>query len=291
MKFGGVMGESKYKVLKSIPKEYIPKTSFISQPVSVSEIQKIMAYDRLNFPVIIKPDVGERGKDVELIRNEEELVAYLTGKTFDLIVQEYIHGGMELGIMYHRLPGAKKGEVTSVVQKGYLSVTGEGKSTLGQLIKNEFRAKGRLDYLLKKFEKFTDKVLHEGEKMYIEPIGNHCRGTTFFDATNLIDHRLNEVFDQISLQISGFYYGRFDLKVPTLDDLYTGKNIKIFELNGVSSEVAHVYDPDYKLIQAYREIARHMKYIYLIAKKNHELDVPYDPLLKFLKDLKNHLKK
>lgn len=291
MKFGGVMGESKYKVLKSIPKEYIPKTSFISQPVSVSEIQKIMAYDRLNFPVIIKPDVGERGKDVELIRNEEELVAYLTGKTFDLIVQEYIHGGMELGIMYHRLPGAKKGEVTSVVQKGYLSVTGDGKSTLGQLIKNEFRAKGRLDYLLKKFEKFTDKVLHEGEKMYIEPIGNHCRGTTFFDATNLIDHRLNEVFDQISLQISGFYYGRFDLKVPTLDDLYTGKNIKIFELNGVSSEVAHVYDPDYKLIQAYREIARHMKYIYLIAKKNHELDVPYDPLLKFLKDLKNHLKK
>ena len=291
MKFGGVMGESKYKVLKSIPKEYIPKTSFISQPVSVSEIQKIMAYDRLNFPVIIKPDVGERGKDVELIRNEEELVAYLTGKTFDLIVQEYIHGGMELGIMYHRLPGAKKGEVTSVVQKGYLSVTGDGKSTIGQLIKNEFRAKGRLDYLLKKFEKFTDKVLHEGEKMYIEPIGNHCRGTTFFDATNLIDHRLNEVFDQISLQISGFYYGRFDLKVPTLDDLYTGKNIKIFELNGVSSEVAHVYDPDYKLIQAYREIARHMKYIYLIAKKNHELDVPYDPLLKFLKDLKNHLKK
>ena len=120
--------------------------------------------------------------------------------------------------------------------------------------------------------------------------GNHCRGTTFYNANKLINGQLNEVINKIALQIEGYFYGRFDLKVPNLQDLYAGKNIKILELNGVSSEVAHIYDPDYKLIPAYRDIARHMKYIAKIARKNHELGVPYDSLSQFLKDLRHHLK-
>ena len=128
------------------------------------------------------------------------------------------------------------------------------------------------------------------KKLYLEPIGNHCRGTTFYDAHHLINDKLNQVFDKIALEIHGFYYGRFDIKVPSLEDLYHGKNIIIFELNGVSSEVAHVYDPNYKLIQAYKDIAANMKIISLIAKKNHDNGHPYDSLWKFLIDLRKHLK-
>lgn len=289
MKYGGVMGESKFKVLQSIPKDFIPKSILLKAPVSMNIVLDKLMAEGFSFPVILKPDVGERGRGVEVIHNDKELAAYLIGKTEDVIVQDYITGGLEFGVFYHRLPLKANGVVTSMVKKGFLTVTGDGKATLRQLIEAEIRARSRLDYLLNKFENEVERVLLDGEIVNLEPIGNHCRGTTFFNANEFINDTLNEVFNKITLQIEGFYYGRFDLKVPSLHDLYEGKNIKIFELNGVSSEVAHVYDPDYKLIQAYRDIARHMKYIYLIAKKNHELGLEYDSVWRFLMDLRRHL--
>ena len=290
MKYGGVMGESKYKVLSSIPKKYIPKSILITRSTSISNIQKIIDQELFSYPFIMKPDVGERGKDVEIIHSAQELKSYLKDKAFDLIVQEFVDYDLEFGVLYHRLPGASQGKVTSLVQKGFLTVTGDGKSNLNELISKEIRAKNRLDYLQNKFGYELEKVLPLEEKMRLESIGNHCRGTTFHNANHLINESLTDVFNQISLEIEGFFYGRFDLKVPSLDDLYHGRNIKILELNGVSSEVAHVYDPDYKLIQAYKDIGLHMNFIYQIARKNHALGVKYDSLWTFLTDLRKHLK-
>lgn len=291
MKYGGVVGESKFKVLASIPKEYLPKTVFITRSTSFSSIINMIALAQIDYPFVMKPDVGERGKDVEIIHTKEELQSYLKNKSFDLIAQEYITHPMELGIMYHRMPGALQGEVTSVVQKGFLSVTGDGRRNLKELISNEIRAKNRLGYLQEKFKKELDFVLRDGESKYLEPIGNHCRGTTFHNANHLINDSLQKVLNNISLNIEGFYYGRFDLKVPSADDLYRGKNVKILELNGVSSEIAHVYDPNYKLFRAYKDIAVHMLYIYQIAVKNHAAGIQYAPLRSFLRDLKNHISK
>ena len=291
MKYGGVMGESKFKVLNSIPPELTPKTILLKAPISISKIYELIELCQFDFPFIIKPDIGERGKDVELIHNEEELVDYLRGKSFDLNIQEYIDEGLEFGIMYHRIPGEDKGEITSIVEKGFLSVTGNGISTLSQLIEKEIRASSRLEYLMDKFKKDAERIVPFGETVNLEPIGNHCRGTTFYNANKLINNQLNEVFDGIAKKIEGYFYGRFDLKVPSLEDLYAGRNIKIIELNGVSSEITHIYDPGYRLIAAYRDVAKHMNLIYMIAKKNHSLGVPYDSLKQFLKDLKSHLSK
>lgn len=291
MKYGGVIGESKSKILSSIPSQYLPETSYIPRNTSYSSILKVIETENIEYPFIIKPDIGERGKDVEVIRTEGELKTYLVHKTQDLIIQEYIDYELELGILYYRFPNEKKGQITSIVQKDFLSVTGDGKRNIRELIVNEIRAISRLDYLNKKFEDELDAILVDSEKRYLEPIGNHCRGTTFYNGNHLINEKLNLIFDKIALKIHGFNYGRFDIKVPTLDDLYNGKNIKILELNGVSSEVAHIYDPKYKLIQAYKDIAANMNIIALIAKKNHELGNGYDPLGRFLIDLIVHLKK
>lgn len=291
MKYSGVMGESKYKVLRSIPEKYIPKTVLLQAPIGKFKVQEIVNKKGFSYPFIIKPDVGERGKDVELLHSEADLVHYLHGKSFDLNIQEFIGEGLEFGVMYHRMPGEDRGEVTSVVEKGFLTVVGDGVATLEQLIKREIRASSRLDYLLNKHEKEANKIIPQGKAIKLEPIGNHCRGTTFFNANKLINEQLNVIFNKIALQVDGFYYGRFDLKVPTLEDLYDGRNIKIIELNGVSSEVAHIYDPDYKLLDAYRDVARHMRIIYKIASINHSQGFRYDSLRLFLIDLKNHLTK
>ncbi len=291
MKYGGVIGDSKSKVLSSIPSEYLPKTIFITRSTSFSNILKVIENGNIEYPFIIKPDVGERGKDVEMIRSENELKTYLVHKIHDLNIQEYIDYDLEFGILYHRFPNENKGQITSIVQKGFLSITGDGKRNMRELIANEIRANARLDYLNNKFKNELEDILIDGEKKYLELIGNHCRGTTFYNGHHLINEKLNLVFDDIALKIDGFNYGRFDIKVPSLDDLYNGKNIKIIELNGVSSEVAHIYDPKYKLLSAYRDIAANMKIISLIAKKNHGLGNEYDPLGRFLNDLITHLKK
>jgi hypothetical protein len=291
MKYGGVIGDSKYKVLSLIPEQYLPNSIFIPRSTSFSRIEKIIRHGEIDYPLIIKPDIGERGKDVEIMKSAVDLKSYLKNKSDDLIIQEYVSHGLEFGILYHRFPSEKKGRITSIVEKSFLTVTGDGKQSLLELMSTQIRATGRLEYLHEKFKNELAGILPEGKKINLEPIGNHCRGTTFYDAHLLINDQLNEVFDEIALEIHGFHYGRFDIKVPTLEDLYNGENIKIFELNGVSSEVAHIYDPDYKLVQAYKDIAANMKIIARIAKKNHLAGQAYDPLGTFLKDLIFHLKK
>jgi len=59
----------------------------------------------------------------------------------------------------------------------------------------------------------------------------------------------------------------------------------------VSSEIAHIYDPDYKLIKAYKDVFDHMKYIYDIAKINHKNGVVYDKLWTFLIELRKHIRR
>jgi hypothetical protein len=290
MKYGGVMGESKYKVLSMIPAQYIPKTLFITRSTSFSRILAAIKENEISYPFIIKPDVGERGKGVEMINGEPELESYLIGKTNDLLIQEYVDYALEFGILYYRIPGEKKGRITSAVQKGFLTISGDGKSSLLDLMSSQIRAVGRLGYLKEKFKNKLDTILAVGEKMNLEPIGNHCRGTTFYNAQYLIDGQLNNVFDKIALKIQGYYYGRFDIKVPSIEDLYTGENIMILELNGVSSEVAHIYDPEYKLIRAYKDIASNMKIISQIARINHYTGISYDTLGTFLNDLRKHLR-
>ena len=106
-----------------------------------------------------------------------------------------------------------------------------------------------------------EEVIKAGEKRILEPIGNHCRGTKFLDDNHLINSQIDKIFDKIALPIDGFHFGRFDMKVKSIEDLYEGKNIRIMELNGVSSEPGHIYDPKNTLWAAYRDLAHHWKII------------------------------
>jgi hypothetical protein len=129
------------------------------------------------------------------------------------------------------------------------------------------------------------------EKLVLEPIGNHCRGTKFLNGNYLINSNLVQVFDKIAKPIDGFYIGRFDLKVNSIEDLNDGLNIKIMELNGVSSEPAHIYDPTTFIFKAYQALFNHYKLIFIIAKQNIELGNQYVPFWLVWKQIKMHLSK
>ena len=113
-----------------------------------------------------------------------------------------------------------------------------------------------------------DCIPKAGENIELVPIGNHCRGATFYNGNSLIDEKLEAEFDKVNHQMNGVYFGRFDIKCRSIDLLKQGQDYKILEINGVGAEPAHIYDPDYRLFQAFKDILNQWKIIYQISLHN-----------------------
>ena len=276
MKHGGFTDYSKYKVLAAIDKNYLPKTEFLTH-ASVSAVKELMQSSGISYPIILKPDIGERGFGVEKIDTDQGLEKYFKhhSKIEDLILQEYVGYTIELGVMYSRKASEASGQISSVVMKQFLTITGDGIHKLEYLFKNDSRAKFYADSLLELYTTELNLVLKNQETKELVAIGNHCRGTMFLDANHLINDQLLDVFDAIAIPIKGYHFGRFDLRVNSLEDLYQGKNIKIMELNGAASEPAHIYDPNMSLLKAYRHLFAHWQRLFEISVENHHKGVPY----------------
>jgi hypothetical protein len=285
MYLGGLIGESKSAILEAIPNYYLPNTIYLNKHENVEAVLGKMAKAAIQFPVVIKPDVGERGKGVAKIKDVVALENYLAQQQTKLIVQAFSTYPIELGVLYYRFPNGKQSGITSIVSKSFLTVTGDGESTLQTLIQHEKRAQPRLEYLFNEFKNRLGEVLPAYETLLLEPIGNHCRGTAFNNANHLITPKLVTVFDNIAKQINGFYIGRFDLKVNSLDELKEGKGIHILELNGVTSEPAHIYDPNEGLISNYKALFQHWQLVYQIAKQNKQRGVQFATLQSVLLEL------
>lgn len=274
IEMGGMFGESKADILNKIPAPVKAKTILIRANSSFDRLLEAMNDAGLDFPVIFKPDLGERGYRVSRIHTREEARVYQSTFRHDFLVQELVELPLEFGVFYKRLPSAAEGRVFSIVGKELLRVQGDGKRTLQQLILNYDRAKLQWPRLKQHHALQLHTVLAPGEWKTLNPIGNHCLGTTFLDFNHLISPALNKSFDEISKQISGFYYGRFDLRTASLEDLVNG-NVKIMELNGCGAEPAHIYQPGYPFWKAVVEMLRHWKSIFDIAIENRARGIPF----------------
>ncbi|MCG8318576.1 MAG: hypothetical protein MI921_03675 [Cytophagales bacterium] len=283
---GGMLGESKIKILNTIAPELIPETMYFQPGTSKFQLLAVLKKNGVDFPFILKPDIGERGSFVEKIKNEDDLDRYLKQIKIPFLAQEYIDFPIEMGVFYYRYPSNPKGKVSSIVLKQMLNVTGDGKKTIRELILMNPRAKLQLAALEKSLGSDLDEVLANGEERELESIGNHCRGTAFLNGNYLINDQLNEVFDKISKSIEGFYFGRYDLRCSSLEDLYRGTGIKIMELNGAGSEPGHIYHPGTSIWIAYRDIFHHLEVLLKISKENHRLGVPYMTLATGIREIK-----
>jgi len=280
-----MLGESKFDILMGLPEALTPKTVLADKHITVPAALDLMKQHNLQFPVILKPDIGERGWQVEKIANENELEAYLIANNVDILFQEYIDLPLELGIFYYRFPDKKTGQITSVVKKKMLEITGNGYSTIKAIMYSIPRAKLQIETFEKDMPEVLTNVPARGEKIELMPIGNHCRGTTFLNANNLISSELTTVFDAISDKIEGFYFGRFDIRCASKEALYKGE-MKIMELNGAGSEPGHIYHPGARLIDAYKSLFSHWKALFLISRMNNKRGIPYLSFLEGLRVIK-----
>jgi hypothetical protein len=288
IELGGFFGESKIDILNQILPTYLPIMFPVNPHIPIAQINNLIQKHRIVFPLIVKPNVGERGNNVEKINSFKELEKYHSSAKFEYIIQEFIDFEIELGVLFYRLPNQKNGLVSSVTIKEFLTVTGNGKSTLLKLMEQNTRARFQINPIKNKLGEKINDILPANKILLLEPIGNHCRGTRFINGNHFINEKLHKVFNTISKNMDGFYYGRFDLKVKSLEDLYAGKNIKIMELNGASSEPGHIYDTSVGIINAYKTIAFHWNVLAEIAIQNKQKGIRPVTFTKIIKTSYRH---
>ncbi len=274
---------SKMEILNLIPKQYKPTTVFVPYAQSFVEVVTNITNNNLSYPMVAKPDIGGMGRKVQIVHTQQELAHYHTNVDEAYMVQELVDYPLEFGLFYYHIPDTNEYGISSLVQKGFLHVIGDGKQNVAQLMEANQRANTQLERFRKDKNKLLEYTPAIGEQVDLEMIGNHCRGTQFIDARHLINDTMIANFHKISSSIPGFYYGRYDLKVPSIEDLRNGTNIKIMELNGMNTAPAHIYDANSRLRDAYKTLAYHAKLVYRIAKVQLAKGVKPTPLLELFK--------
>jgi len=184
------------------------------------------------------------------------------------------------------MPNEKKGHVISITGKKFMEITGDGVKSIRQLMETNYRYSLQIERL--STQRNLEEVLPIGNKLLLEPIGNHCRGTEFTNENHLINERVSEQFTRIADRMDGFYFGRFDLKAKREIDLETGEFLHIMEVNGTTSEAGHIYSKGFGVWNAYRVIFSQMKLIYTIGLANHRRGIAYSPFKEFTSTVWNH---
>lgn len=291
--FGGMDGEPKKEMHDLLPSEYRPNYFNVSPKQDFSVVMEELKESKINFPLIVKPEIGGQGILFRKIDNEEHLKKYHTQVPVEYFIQEYVSYPLEVSLFHYRLPNEKKGTISGFLQKIPMQVTGNGKNTLKELIGYNAKSKIRLEEIRIKHEENFNKIIPEGEKYMLSYAGNHNRGAQFIDLKGEINENLVNMLDTISLGINDFFYGRYDIMCNSIEDLKKGKNFYILEYNGCGAEPNHFYDTGYTLLNAYREILKHWKVLFKISRYNHLQGIPYWPFLKgirFRKQTKDYFK-
>ncbi|MBO9632744.1 MAG: hypothetical protein J7578_06465, partial [Chitinophagaceae bacterium] len=205
---GGFLNESKQEIAPMIPAAWHPNTVFFSIPCNGDIVIHELERNGLRFPLIGKPNVGGRGRGVKVLKDESDVRAYVSTAFLDFHIQEYVPYKNEVGIFYCRYPNQERGCITGIVEKEFMSVTGNGQHSIRELLLQNKRA---LMYM-QSFENIhgdeLGTILPNGEKRVISPFGNHSRGALFLDISHRSDEAFTHTIDTLCRQIPDFYYGR-----------------------------------------------------------------------------------
>lgn len=289
-----LIGESKWDILSRLPADsIIPSALVPPAPLDdrLADLFRTMAGRAWQFPLILKPNVGERGAGVRLIRTADHARAYLADHTGPVLAQTFHPGPFEAGIFYVRDPGSPRGRIFSITDKHFPAVTGDGRSTLRALIWRHPRYRVQARVFLDRLGSGADRVPPVGERIGLAVAGNHCQGTMFTDAAHLITTDLTDSIDRIARSLDGFAFGRFDVRYDDTAEFRCGRAFRIVELNGVLSESTNIYDPSFGFWHAQRILRDQWRLAYAIGADSRRLGAPALGPAQALRQVRSHLRR
>jgi pimeloyl-ACP methyl ester carboxylesterase/membrane protein DedA with SNARE-associated domain len=268
---GGVVGEAKFDILARLaPTAIVPSAVIEPGELSqrVEQLRQAIESGGWTFPLILKPNAGQRGAGVKRVNDGADAEKYLQANPVAVLAQTYHPGPFEAGVFYYRIPGEATGHIFSITDKRFPVVTGDGRSTLEQLIWRHPRYRMQAGTFLTRHANEKGRVLAANEEFRLALAGNHCQGTLFCDGAALLTPELERAVDAIVQPFDGFFIGRFDIRYSDVAEFRAGRGLAVVELNGVTSESSNLYDPSWSLLAAYRTLFRQWALIYRIGDEN-----------------------
>ena len=272
MPSGGFVLDSKADILRELESsgrvaafDVIP--AGLPEPERLERLRSIISEKGLTYPIVLKPDLGERGSGVLIARNEVSCATYLRSADEDIIAQKHIPG-VEYGVFYERSPEHENGRITGITHKATTTIAGDGESTLERLILADKRAVAQAPIFLEIHQNRLQEIIPAGENISLNLIGTHSRGSLFLDACHVSTPAMEAAIDAASKHFPGFCFGRYDIRCPSLEALQSGEEFHIVELNGATSEPTHIYDPRHSILYAWKTLASQWIRAYKIAAAN-----------------------
>lgn len=310
---GGMVGESKHAIMSKLVRPgshpAILTTVLIEEHPDVewraSRVLEAMARQPAlaAFPLIIKPDSGQRGFGVKVVRAAGELPGYFRVMTRAAIVQPFHPGPGECGVLWIRCadglagrtprPG-RSGFIYSVTGKEFPEITGDGRRTLEQLIYAHRRYRRQADIFLERFAAERSRVPAAGERIRLALSGNHCQGTLFRDGADLLTAALERTIDDLAAGFgagdpaAALDFGRFDLRYESAAALARGEGFAIVELNGATGESTNLYDPARSLWWSYRVLFGQWRHLYELGAARRALGARPMGWLELLRAIRQH---
>ena len=230
-------------------------------------------------PVIVKPDAGQRGFGVRIVRSEAEFRAALRAARAPVVVQRYAPGACEVGLFFIRDPGTD-GRLFSICEKHLPSAVGDGRSTLRELIARHPRLRLQEEVFFARLGdqpgNQLDRIPAAGEVIALGIAGNHAQGCLFVDGERLRTPALEAWLRRACAPADGaqrgfkhgFNYGRLDVRFDSEADCMAGVGGVILEANGITSESTNMYDPSLGAFKAWAIMRAHWRAAFLIGAAN-----------------------
>ena len=266
---GGLVGESKSEILAGLSGagDRIATWMLLTQGNPTKCLAAVNQFAATHgYPVVLKPDVGERGTGVVIVKNAGEMADILNRQTEALIAQTYISGA-EYGVFYYRHPKAARGEILAITDKRMVGVTGDGRSTLEELILSDERTVCMAGFFLKMFRVRLDEIPLAGECVMLTELGTHSKGALFLDGAQLLTPELHDEVERVSRTFEGFYFGRYDVRAAS-EQAFRHGDFKVIELNGLTSEATSIYDPSHSVWFGWRMLFRQWQLAFEIGVAN-----------------------
>jgi len=268
---GGFVGESKSAILARLAGPGTLVSVRIDEggtEARLADVRQLIEAGDFELPIVLKPDAGQRGVGVRLVRSLDEARSYFAQQPGPAVMQPYHPGPYEAGVFYYRRPGEARGRIFSITDKRFPVIVGDGHSTLEDLIWHHPRYRLQAHVFLARYAALREYVVPAGEPFGLGMAGNHAQGALFLDGAHLWTPALEARIDEIARRMPGFYIGRFDIRYADPDAFRRGEDLAVVELNGVTSESTNIYDPSSSLWKAWGVLCRQWTLVFEIGAAN-----------------------
>jgi DNA-directed RNA polymerase subunit L len=273
----GLLGTPKNEINERLSEDFRPRNLFLKKsPESRDELDKMFAGkygEKIKFPVVFKPAVGERASFFECLQ-ESEVDNFLKEKagTENVLFEEFADTKSEFGLSWTRDPDTGEFEIDSLVEKKFPTVTGDGQRKIGELVEAKLAELNLEEEKAEKIRKWNrhhaEQILPAGEEIVISRAASISFGTKFQKIKiDKKDPSLINLLKKMIVKKDGVYAGRFDLRADDLENLKNG-NVKIIEMNGIGGMPLEVYESHLKIEEKYEILRKHFQKLLKIGEKN-----------------------